>query len=189
MINLLLASLLWLSPFTDPDKAVTGGLAVGDKAPAINTVSVNGANVSWNALLEKGPVVVVFYRGSWCPFCNVYLATLVKSLPEIQENATLIAITPQKPEKVEDTINDKRITFPVVYDEDAALVKAFRSVSEKHEVPGMKKKQYDSLVLPVPATYVIDKKGVVTLRHFDENYKTRLDVNELLKELRRLNGK
>jgi peroxiredoxin len=164
----------------------TGGLAVGEKAPPINKISVNGKDVSWEQLLAKGPVVVVFYRGSWCPFCNVYLASLVKELDAIQEKATLIAITPQKPEKVEDTIDKKKITFPVIYDYNSQIVRAFRSVSQKNKVSGALKKQYDDLILPVPATYVIDRNGVVVKRHYDEDYKTRMDVKELLETLRGL---
>lgn len=185
-LSLVLAFVLLLGPNSsaDPDlKAISGGLIVGESAPAINATDVMGKQVKWDDLLKKGPVVVVFYRGSWCPFCNVYLASLLKELGNIEKYGSIIAITPQKPDNIETTQQKHNITFPLVYDENSTIVKAFRSVSEKNEVKGALKSQYDSGILPVPATYIIGKDGKVIARHYEENYKTRMNIEDLLEIL------
>ncbi len=182
----LIALLTLVIAFLTPPDQTKGGLAIGEKAPAIVGKDAFGVDLDWNKLLEKGPVVVVFYRGSWCPFCNVYLASLMKEMETISSLGTLIAVTPQKPKNIDQTVKKNNLTFPVVFDEEGKNTLAYRSVSEKHDIPMLKTKQYDSPFLPVPATYIIAQDGTVSKRHYDEDYKTRMSVPELIAEMRRL---
>lgn len=164
-----------------------GGIKEGEKAPSIVTSDIFGNPINLEKLSKTKPVVVVFYRGSWCPYCNVYLASLVKRLDEIQEKAEIIAITPQQPDHIDETIKLRNIKFPIIYDENAEIIKDWKSVSREERVGVLKTNQYDNQILPVPATYVVSQEGVVTKRHFDENFKVRMDVDELIAELDRLN--
>ena len=191
LISILLAALLLgfapAGTFNVNDEST--GIQVGETAPEINSVDITGKEVNWEQLLEKGSVVVVFYRGSWCPHCNIYLANLQRKLDQIEDYGTLVAITPQKPERIEQTINTNNLKFHVVYDENAKYIKQYKSVSTKRRVSNSRKaknRDYDNNVLPVPATYIVNSDGVVTKRHFDENYKRRMDVSDLLDELMRL---
>ena len=164
----------------------TGGIKAGEAAPPINGKDIFGNTFDWEKTLEQGPIVVVFYRGSWCPYCNIYLASIVKRLSEITEKATVVAITPQYPEKIDETVKLKNIMFPVIYDENAEIIKSWKSVSQEEKVGLMQRTNYDSKNLPVPATYIVSKEGIVTKRHFDENYKNRMDIDEMLAELDKL---
>lgn len=188
MKNSLLLSIILLFAFLSFAQSTreTGGVEVGETAPAINGTDIFGKDFDWNKTLEKGPIVVVFYRGSWCPYCNVYLASIVKRLPEIQEKATVLAITPQYPEKIDETVKLRNIMFPVIYDESAEIIKSWKSVSQEESVGLFQSRNYDVKALPVPATYIVSKDGKVTKRHFDENYKNRMDIDEMLAELETL---
>lgn len=76
------------------------GLKTGEPAPEFSLIDANGKHVALSSLLKQGPVVLVFYRGAWCPYCNMHLRVLNESLPEFNRlGAQLVAITPQKPDK------------------------------------------------------------------------------------------
>lgn len=181
----LFSFLFLFSSLLNPNP-VGGGLKVGDKAPAISGVDVRGVAVKWDELLKKGPVVVVFYRGGWCPYCNLYLASLVKEMEAISKLGTVVAITVQKPDKIEETIAGKKISFPVLFDASGDIVKSYRAVSDKAVPPKSTTGDYQVPFLPVPATFIVGSDGIISKRHFDEDYKNRMEVPALLAELKRL---
>src|SRR5438270_10755988 len=93
------------------------GLFINSKAPEFKAEDQNGQQVSLKELRKKGPVVVVFYRGYWCPYCNKYLKKLQDSLQLITDkHATLVAITPEAKEGIDSTVLRTGATFPIIYD-------------------------------------------------------------------------
>lgn len=173
-------------------RGINDGLSIGEFAPPINGFDILGKQIKWANELKKGPVVVVFYRGSWCPFCNRYLKQLDDMLKESEFPATLIALSPQLPEFSEDDIKDRNYGFQVLYDEGGYFMKSYRSVSTESQISDYKEKHpewiemYNEDLLPVPATYIIDKNGYVVSRHFDEDYKIRMQIEEIRKTVSQL---
>ena len=172
------------------DKPVA--LKVGDKAPDFIVKDHAGKMVSLKDLTQKGKVVVMFYRGAWCPFCNKYMSQLETALPEFSaKNATVVAITPETDESINKAIDKTKATFSVIYDKDRSIMKNWKvaySMSDdmktKYKGYGLDlEKQQGDWMLPVPATYVVGKDCKIEYVHFDENYQKRAEVTDILKVL------
>jgi peroxiredoxin len=168
--------------------------AVGSMAPTFSASDVNGNAVDLAALREKGPVVLFFYRGSWCPICNKHLAAVQDSLQLIMDKgASVVAITPETPESAAGIIEKSGASFPIVHDKGYAILcdygTAFTEGSGK--VKAMKLAGYnipkangnDENVLTVPATFIIGQDGTIIASHFDANYKERMSVKAILATL------
>jgi peroxiredoxin len=149
-------------------------------------------------LLETGPVVVTFYRGGWCPYCNIELRGLQRALPEIKQlGASLIAISPQLPDNSLSTEEKNSLTFPVLSDIGNVIARrfgiAFRLPDELLKTyedfnHGLEKKngKEGALELPMPATFLLGKDGTALLAFVDEDYTKRLDPEVILATLREL---
>jgi peroxiredoxin len=172
------------------------GLFINSKAPEINAKDQNGKTVSLRDLRKKGPVVLVFYRGNWCPYCNKELKNLQDSLQLLQEQqATVVAISPEAAEGVGETVKKTGVAFSIVSDADAKLAKAYQvayTVDERM-VKRLQASQIDlakvnntkeAPVLPVPAVYIINRDGTITYRFFNENYRERPSVRSLLENIK-----
>jgi peroxiredoxin len=159
-------------------------LKVGQTAPEFTLLDAYGREVSLKTLLAKGPVVVSFYRGEWCPYCNIQLHGLQEALPKMQElGATLVAISPEKPDHAIVATEKNNLTFPVLSDFGNNVARQFGIVFQVSEQQNEFSKNVfkndiafrngeDSYELPVPATYVIDTKGVIRFAHADVDYMT-----------------
>ncbi|MBL7744657.1 MAG: AhpC/TSA family protein [Chitinophagaceae bacterium] len=171
------------------------GLNVNDKAPAFIAMDQDGKTISLSEQLKKGPVVLVFYRGQWCPYCNRYLKALEDSLSLImQKGAALIAVSPEKPESITQTIEKTKATYPILFDEGLQIMKKYDVAFAVDEKTIERYKGYgidfirangetNGAHLPVPAVYVINKEGVIVFRHFDKNYTKRASVASILEYL------
>ena len=172
------------------------GLFLNSKAPDFKLKDQSGAEVSSKELRKKGPVVIVFYRGNWCPYCNKELKNLQDSLALFTEKkAQVIAITPEASEGIAKTVEKTGAIFPILYDADAKLAKAYGVAFTVDEKTAKRYKSFDidllkinnqktEPVLPVPAVYIINKDGSVTYRYFESDYKKRPSVAELLAQLK-----
>lgn len=170
------------------------GLFIGSKAPDFKAKDQDGKDVRLKDLLKKGKVVLVFYRGYWCPYCNRELSRLQDSLSQIQEKgATVIAVSPEKPENISQTVEKTKASYPVLFDEGMKIMKAYDVEYELEETTlaryrssGLdieKNNGTNGKYLPVPAVYIIDKESTVTYRFFDADYKKRPSIAELLRNL------
>lgn len=170
------------------------GLKVNDKAPDFIGKDQYGKSISLSAELKKGPLVIVFYRGQWCPYCNRQLKRLEDSLTYIKnKGADLIAITPEKPENVSKTIKKTKATYSVVFDDGLKIMKSYdvsfsvnSSMIERYKKFGIDFKEANGANganLPVPALFIINQKGNIIFRHFDPDYKNRVSVKEILSYL------
>ena len=106
-------------------------LKVGDRAPAIVLDNANGETVDVGTLLKKGPVIVAFYRGGWCPYCNLELRAFQRVLPDIKAaGASLVAISPEKSDDTLSTAEKNALTFEVLSDVGQKVGRVFRLVYE-----------------------------------------------------------
>ncbi len=177
---------------------VAPGLAVGDVAPPFTLGNATGDQVSLAALVEQGPVVVTFYRGDWCPYCNLQLHALQQALPEIEATgATLVAISPQAPDHSMTLVEKHALAFPVLSDLDQGVAEAFKvrfDVTGELEDLQVNVFQSDPAKqnadgrrsLPVPATFVIDSKGVVRFASVNADWRVRVEPADVVAALRSL---
>lgn len=170
-------------------------LKVGDRAPAIVLNNAKGETVDVAALLKKGPVIVTFYRGGWCPYCNFELKAYQEILPEITAaGASLVAISPEKPDDTLSTTEKNALAFEVLSDVGQKVGRAFGLVYDfteelkiayqgfKLDIPA-RNGTPDEWALPVSATYVIDRNGMIMYAYTDPDYRDRADPREILKVL------
>jgi peroxiredoxin len=170
---------------------------VGDQAPTIILPDVHGKTFDIATLLAKGPVVVTFYRGGWCPYCNLELKAYQAALPRIAAaGASLVAISPEKPDDTVSTAEKNALTFPVLSDVGQSVGKAFGIVyaftdelrSAYHgfnlDIP-TKNGTPDDWSLPLSATYVIGADGVILFADIGLDYRRRTDPLEVLNILER----
>ncbi|MGO7042273.1 peroxiredoxin-like family protein [Rhizobium acaciae] len=167
----------------------------GDLAPEFSLPGVTGETISLLETLASGPVVLTFYRGAWCPYCNIQLAAYERALPEIAEaGGCLIAISPQKPDGSLSTTEKNNLTFDVLSDAGNAVARKFGLV---YQMPVDLKSAYasfgvdlaaingdDSWELPIPATFVIGRNGRVVLSHAETDYRKRLPTDAIVDALK-----
>ena len=171
------------------------GLSVNDQAPAFTAIDQNGKTISLKNELKNGPVVLVFYRGQWCPFCNRSLSQLQDSLSLIKaKGATVLTVTPEKQDNITKTITKTKASFPILHDEGLQIMKSYDvafKVDDK-TIEAYKKYGIDFLEangeanganLPVPAVYVINKEGKIVFRYFNTDYSKRASVKDILTHL------
>ncbi len=189
----LLVATLFLSYILFGQEAPEG-LFLNSRAPDFKAKDQNGNDVRLKDLLKKGKVVLVFYRGEWCPYCNKNLKRLEDSLQLITaKGATLVAVSPEKSESIAKTIEKTKAEYPILHDEELKIMKAY---DVEFEVPENTLKRYRNAgikidevngkngnYLPVPATYIIDKEANITYRFFNQDYKKRPSVKEILDHL------
>jgi peroxiredoxin len=172
-------------------------LKVGDHAPAIVLENANGAAVDIGTLLKKGPVILTFYRGGWCPYCNLELKAYQEILPQIiAAGASLVAISPERPDDTVSTAERNALTFEVLSDVDQKVGRAFGLVYEFTEelkrayrgfnldIPARNGTR-DEWALPVSATYVIDRDSSIIYAYTDVDYRDRADPRDVLQVLTR----
>ena len=171
------------------------GLAVGDMAPEFTLLGADGRQVRLSERLAEGLVIVSFYRGAWCPFCNLELRALASVLPKISElGASLIAISPQAPEESAGLVGQHQLTFDVLSDLDGAVARAWKlrfTLSDELKALyqnvfalDLTKANADgSWTLPVPGTFVLDRHGVIRARYVSSDYTTRMEPDEIISTL------
>ena len=173
------------------------GIKAGEKAPDFTLANAFGKTITLNDELKKGPVVLVFYRGAWCPFCNMHLHVLLKSLPEFKKySAQLIIVTPQTPDKSAGQIKKDGYPFEVLSDLDSNVMKDYKLYFELSDdlVDVYKKHKLDieafngkgRNVLPIPGSFVIDKSGIVRAMHAEADYKKRMEPADIINALKKM---
>lgn len=186
---LLLQMTLYLQAQEAPE-----GLFIQSKAPDFKAKDQNGKEVRLKELLKKGKVVLIFYRGQWCPYCNKYLKKLEDSLRLIKDKgATVVAITPELPENITKTVEKTGAEYSIIHDEELKIMKAYdvefevpENVLTRYRNTGIKLDENNGKngnFLPIPATYIIDKEQTITYRFFESDYKKRPSVKEILDNL------
>lgn len=170
---------------------VDNALKVGDTAPDFALADAAGDTVRLTELLDVGPVVIAFYRGAWCPYCNLELKALQEKLPEFRAaGATLIAISPQTPDASLSTEEKHNLEFPVLSDGELSAINGFGLL---HSVDDRTKDYYEKVgydlvksngaigwQLPLPATYVIKQDRTIAFAFVNADYKLRAEPADIL---------
>jgi peroxiredoxin len=161
-------------------------IKVGDTLPPFSLSDALGKELTSQELLSKGPLLLTFYRGEWCPFCNLALSALQKNLSTIQaKGVTLVAITPELPNGTLTMTEKHELKFPVLTDLKSKYAKELGITWKQPEVMMEvfnnfgndldKRNGDDSHLLPVPATLLVDREGVVRNLFIDPDYTKRLE--------------
>jgi len=171
------------------------GLQVGETVKDFSAVDLHDSTFTLSEALKKGPVVVIFYRGQWCPVCNKHLSHLQDSLQLIYEKgATVIAVSPEQSEFLKRTAEKTHASFSLLYDEGYKISDLF-DVTFKPDTmttimyntllgANLKKANTDdSQRLPIPATFIIGTDGKIVWRHFDPNYKNRSTTKQIIENI------
>lgn len=167
---------------------------VGDLAPDFSLPGVTGAPLSLAGALAGGPVILTFYRGAWCPYCNIQLAAYERALPQITAaGGHLIAISPQRPDGSLSMTEKNGLTFDVLSDIGNAVARAFGLVDA---LPAELQAAYTSFgvdlatingdtswELPIPATFVIARNRTIMLVHSEVDYRIRLSPDAIVDAL------
>jgi peroxiredoxin len=171
------------------------GLQVNQNAPDFTAKDQNGNTVNLKSLLSKGSVVLVFYRGEWCPYCNKYLSELEQSLTELtKKGASVIAVTPEIPEYIAKSIEKTKASFPILHDNGLKIMKSYDVAYKLDDKTANKYKRLKIDLneingdvnrenLPVPAVYVINKQGLIVYKFFDPDYTNRAPISIIMKHI------
>jgi len=170
-------------------------LNIGDRAPLFSLPNAKGELVKLADLLAQGALVLTFYRGIWCPYCNLQLKLLQNALPQISAaGANIIAISPMNPDNSQGTVTENELTFEVLSDVGNKVARQFTTVFKNSDeaINAMNILGYDfysfyddkSAELPVSAVFVIDKSGkVIFAKSEGGDYRERVEVQEILEVL------
>jgi peroxiredoxin len=172
-------------------------IKVGDKLPSFTLTDALNKEVRSADLLAQGPILLTFYRGEWCPYCNIALRALQKHLPQIQaKGVTLVAISPELPDQVLTTTEKNELKFTVLSDVGNKFAAklgilfqqpdAMRPVFKAFGTDFEKRNGDDSLVVPVPATLLVDQSGTVRNTYIETDYTQRLEPTEALEWIEKL---
>lgn len=169
---------------------------VGDKAPSFTLKDPDGNVVSSDELLKKGPLVVSFYRGVWCPYCNMELQALEAAKPEFDKlGASLVAISPQTPPNSRKSVRQNKLSFPILSDEKGKvgaafglrfnlpdyLVELYKGL--KNDLPSFN--DDPSWTLPMPARYLIGQDGTILYADVNPDYTQRPEPEDVIAALRK----
>lgn len=170
-------------------------LGVGETAPNFSLPSATGKVVELRRLLDDGPVVLTFYRGGWCPYCNIQLRSYQRILKDLEDlGAHLVAISPEAPDHTVETKDREELEFPVLSDVGNAVARQFGlvfpvspdvlSMFQRWDIDLQKHNGVDGGELPVPGTYVIDEGGTIIFGQADVDYRRRAEPEDILEVLR-----
>jgi len=179
------------------EKKVTDavGLSIGTTAPLFSAIDADSVKFSLNDAIKEGPVVLIFYRGFWCPVCNAHLGSIQDSLKLIEATgANVIAISPEQPEYLDKMAEKTGSEFTLLYDEGYKIAEAYdvdfnpskMQLFTYNVILGGKLKDThsdESQRLPIPATYIVNQQGKIIWRQFDHDYKKRSSVKDILYQL------
>lgn len=177
-------------------------IKVGTKIPSVNVRNLEGENVDLSLLTTAKKTVLIFYRGGWCPFCNMQLANL-KDIENDLVNLgyQLVAISIDKPEKLKESIDKNKLSYNLLSDSKAeasiAFGLAFKVTDDynkmllEHNMNLEEASGENHHILPVPAVFIVDENSIIQFEYVNPNYKVRLDGDILLKAAEKysINGK
>ncbi|GAD93710.1 hypothetical protein NECHADRAFT_78070 [Paecilomyces variotii No. 5] len=174
-------------------------IKVGRKLPDFKLPDANGDEVSSTDLLAQGPLLITFYRGGWCPFCNLALRALQKHLDDIKSHgANLVAISPELPDTSLTTAQKNELSFPVLSDIGLRFARklgivwkqpdTLRPVFEIFENDLKARNGDNSFEVPVPVTLLVGRDGIVRNVFAESDYAKRVEPQEVIYWLTQLNS-
>ena len=172
----------------------TKPLEKGLKVPDVDLTGMDGKTVSLASLHQEKPLVIVFFRGGWCPICTKHTQQLIKVYPELKDKGfEMIGISPDSVESTKANVLKGSIPFPLYSDSELNATGNFGLAFKVDEATVTKYKEFGidlekasgqtHHALPIPAIYVVSKEGLITFAHSNPDYRQRLDVKDLLKAI------
>lgn len=172
-------------------------LKKGDMLPEFTLTDFKHGSISSKKLLEKGPIIITFYRGGWCPYCNLQLRDLQLHLKSIKKaGAQLVAISPEKPDSTAKTIEKNKLDFYVLSDANGAVSKKFGLIFtmnddlielyKKFGINLEENNNSDKWELPLAATYIVNQSGQIEYSFVNADYTKRAETTELVKIIKSL---
>ena len=174
------------------------GLAVGDAAPDFISPNQHGEDITLSGLYEDGPVVLIFYRGAWCPYCNVQLRSYQERIKDFEDkNISVVAVSVDQLNKIGETADKNSITYDLISNPDATILMDYKvvyNVSEdladkylnEYKIDLEAHSGRDDHLIAVAATYVIDTSGTIAMVSILEDYKVRISVDDVLSFIEKL---
>ena len=167
------------------------GIPTGQRAPDVHGVDLDGKDVTLASLYAKGPILLAFYRGGWCPYCSGEIHALTLAFPDYQRRGvTPVAVSVDKPDAEAKTKATFAIPFPVLSDSDAAIIEAFHVVKKVRDDEfakmrgfGVDLESYSGKThheMAIPALFLIDRGGLVRWAHSDPDFKMRPSTAQIL---------
>jgi peroxiredoxin len=175
----------------------SGAPQMGDQAPTFTLPDARGGEVALERLLGDGPVALVFYRGQWCPYCDLALRAYQEALPQIRAiGAMLVAISPQVPDESLSTAEKRGLAFPVLSDHGNQVARRYGLVFMVSEALDRLHREFGidlarsngnpANELPVPGVFVVARDGRIAFAHVEADFRQRLEPAELLRQLGRV---
>jgi len=173
-------------------------LKVGDQAPIIDAIDQKGLSMGSEVLLELGKLVVIFYRGVWCPHCSYQVKQVeTELLGLLGKNAQVLLVTPEQPPYLKEMAKNTDFKFPIIADHDYQIMKDFGVHFEvddknyndffgkKSMIDVIKKRNNENgkLILPIPATFLINQENTIEYIHFNDNFKKRMSMADIIEKL------
>ena len=180
------------------EEAAENALNTGAKMPAFSLKDANGKIVASRDLLKRGNLVVVFYRGSWCPFCNLYLRNLQKNMPQIKAaGGNLVAVSVENPDNSLKVSKKNELDFTVLSDPNLTTARKFGIVYQmpketdelyksKYSLDIAKHNEMERAELPLSATYVVNRKGEIVYAYLEPDYKKRAAPETIIETLQKI---
>jgi peroxiredoxin len=186
-----------IDKFVSAEDAAKNALNVGTKMPAFSLKDANGKTVESRDLLKQGNLVVVFYRGSWCPFCNLYLRNLQKNMPQIKAaGGNLVAVSVENPDNSLKVSKKNELDFTVLSDPNLTTARKFgiiyqmpKETDELYKSRGLdvaKHNQMEKAELPLSATYIVNQKGKIVYAYLEPDYKKRAAPEAIIEMLSKI---
>jgi peroxiredoxin len=172
-------------------------LGLGETMPRIELPDATGRMVDCGRLLDRGPLVVSFYRGGWCPYCNLELRGLQARLGDLRAlGASIVAISPELPDRSLSTAQKNRLEFPVLSDRGNEVARRFRlthridrgvvryQLGNGNDVAAFNGSEVAEV--PLPATYVVSSDGIIRFAFIRADYTQRAEPDDVIGAVRDL---
>lgn len=197
LLYLTLLSSVWLARANSTDQIPANAqdakpIAVGTGAPDAHLLDLDGKEVNLSAIIARRLTVLIFYRGSWCPYCNAHLSDLVTVEEELRSlGYQIVAISPDRPEELNRMMTADHLNYRLFSDPQAEAMKKFgvayriddttvTNYKQKYNVDLERSSGQTHHILPVPAVFIIDRTGRIAFVHADPDYKVRMKGAEVL---------
>ncbi len=185
------------SDFVSDEMAVKNAVKVGAKMPSFTLKDTDGKTVSSDELLNKGNLVITFYRGAWCPYCNLYLRNLQKNAADIKAaGGEIVAISVENPDKSTVVAKKNELLFTVLSDPKLETARRFGIVyqlppetDEKYKSKGLdvaKNNEMERAELPLGATFIVNQQGKIVYAYLDKDYTKRAEPSVIIEELKKI---
>ena len=174
-----------------PEPTAIAPLLIGEKVPNISLSDISGKKINLQELAAKKPSVLVFYRGGWCPYCNLHLSELQLIESEIIEAGyQIIAISPDSPESLQVSISKNKLNYLLLSDNHTEAARgfgvAFHAPERYADMLSKASAEQNKSILPVPAVFIVNSEGEILFEYINPDYKKRLKGSLLLAVLKEL---